>query len=167
MAVLKEWECIEHGTFEGTHPICPAMGCRSESVERVFLTAPVIKHDKTKRFDLGIRKTADSLQTTNLKSARPGEVSFGGRAEPKSGMQLLWGDETKQALGKSFAEMTQAAHKPLTITRPDGKVITDTRNNGMRAIANETKITQRVLPRAVEVAVADKSDTAKAKAMTA
>jgi hypothetical protein len=43
MAVIKEFECMAHGYFEGTEPVCPE-GCSGEAmVRRVFLTAPSIQ----------------------------------------------------------------------------------------------------------------------------
>lgn len=43
MGVLKEWQCIAHGPFDGIEPHCPH-GCKGEGmVLRAFRTAPALQ----------------------------------------------------------------------------------------------------------------------------
>lgn len=51
MAVLKEWMCMAHGSFDSLWPKCPK-GCAGETmVRRVFLTAPGLGSGRTKNID--------------------------------------------------------------------------------------------------------------------
>jgi len=143
---VKEWECAEHGCFERSHPICPAMGCESENVKQVFLTPPMIASGKLKRFDAGIRKSADMMGINNFRSARPGEAAYGGDEAKKRGLEMLWGDDVKRILGVDMGTLSAAAQQPLTVGNQ-----TLTRNNGMREAATELGITRRTIPRAGEV----------------
>jgi hypothetical protein len=55
--IIKEYECMAHGFFEGCEPVCPE-GCHGENmVQRVFLTAPSIQ---TSSYN-GINRTLESL----------------------------------------------------------------------------------------------------------
>lgn len=147
---MKEWVCLEHGEFVGTHGICPGNGCDSAGVTQEFRTPVGIGTAFRKNFDQGMRKSADMYSTSNWKSAQAGDTSFVGRADPAVGTQVLWGDESKKVLGHSFSELTQIAAKPLSIKRRDGSEATLTRNNGMREAATEVGITRRPLPQAHE-----------------
>jgi hypothetical protein len=168
MATLREWACLEHGEFDGTHSICPAYGCDSAHVTQEFRTPVGIGTQYTKRFDAGIRKSADMYGVNNWKSAKEGDVSFAGRADPALGQKLLWGDECKKVMGHSFAELTQVAAKPLIISKRDGSQARLERNNGMRDAANEVGITRRRLPQAHEVTAhkGDKGAKEQAQALT-
>lgn len=155
MAVIKEWRCAAHGDFEGSHPICPALGCMSESVERVFLTAPAQRsgNDATARFDAGIKRTVDGMRLGNLRSARPGETSFAGRAQQEGSRgSVLWGSDIQKTLGRSMAQLAQSAAQPL-----NGQ---DVPNSGMRAAATEAGITARRTP--VAERTVHRADSAKA-----
>lgn len=163
MAVVKEWACLEHGEFTGTHPICPNFGCESASVVQEFRTPVGIGSEFRKRFDAGIRKSSEMMGIDDFKSAREGETSFAGRADPKTGTKVLWGDESKKVLGKNFAELTAVAQKPLEVTARTGEVLKLERNNGMREAATESGITRRRLPKAHEVS-AERSPAARAQA---
>jgi hypothetical protein len=161
--ILKEWCCIEHGEFEGSHGICPASGCNSKFVKQEFRTPVGIRTDYMKRFDAGIKKSADMYKIDNFKSAKAGETSFAGRA-PAGAPQVLWGNESQKVLGKSFAELTQVAAKPFAVKKRDGSEIVLTRNNAMREAATEANITSRRLPQAHEVTAARSEKGAKERA---
>ena len=147
MAVIKEWKCAAHGDFEGSHPICPELGCDSASVERAFRTPVSVSQGKYKRFDGGLRQTADRMNIANWKTAREGESSFAGRAP--IGQELLWGKDIEKTMGRPMAQQIAAAQAPLKL--PGKDVAKDpylTMNNGMRAVANEVGLTQGRLPKA-------------------
>lgn len=149
MSVIKEWKCAKHGHFEGTHAICPEMGCISENVERVFLTPVSVSAGKYARFDKGLRRTSEMMGIPNWKTAREGETAFAGRAP--LGQELLWGKDVEKVMGVPFAQQVQAAAAPLRIPRLEAENPNDPYlrvNNGMRATANTTRITQHPLPRA-------------------
>jgi hypothetical protein len=146
MAVMREWLCLEHGEFDGTHPICPSYGCDSAHVSQEFRTPVTIGSEFRKRHEQGMRKSAEMYKIDDFKSARPGETSFAGRAP--AGQELLWGDDCKKVLGHNFAELTQVAAKPLIVPKRDGSVARLDRNNGMRDAATEVGITRRRVPAA-------------------
>lgn len=141
-SVIKEWFCGEHGSFEGSHPICPNLGCESREVIREFRTAPAFKSDGTKRTDAGLRKTVDDYRLGDLKSARPGESS---KAHSRAD-GLLWGDDAQKFIGKPLT----AAHVPAAFDVKDesGHKSRWVDPGGMRMVANEMGITQSVLPKA-------------------
>ena len=164
MGVIKEWNCIEHGDFVASHPICPENGCTSRHVTRVFLTAPMIGKDSTRRFDAGIRKSSEMMRISNFRSARGGEAAYGGDVGKDKGLQVLWGDQCRKVMGRSFSELTQIAHNPLVVQKRDGSgELRLERNNAMREAATEMGITKRNLPPAGEVRIAEKPDQAPAK----
>ena len=169
MAVMKEWSCLEHGEFERTHPICPAHGCKSKFVTQEFRTAPMIRSGAMKRFDAGIKKSADMMRINNFRTARAGEAAFGGEAAKAAGTELLWGDASKKVLGQNFAQMIAQAARPLEVKNKAGETLRITENNGMREAATEAGITRRSVPRAGEVAVepSDTKGVTKAKALAA
>lgn len=146
MAIIHDFHCALHGQFEGSHPICPTLGCGSEAVTKVFTKPPGTLSASTRRFDQGIRRSAESMGISNWRSARPGEVS----KPPADGTQVLWGNDVAKAMpGQTFASLsTVAARQAETpFTRPDGsKELLP--NNGMRQAATEIGITKRPLPQA-------------------
>lgn len=149
MSVIKEWKCAAHGGFEGTHPICPEMGCESADVQRDFRTPVGISKGQYSRFDRGLRKTADMMQISDWKTARPGESSFAGRgAEAPLGTEVLWGAKAvEQKMGVPFANQMTAAAQPLTVPGRDPASDPYVRvNSGMRAAANTLGLTRQVLP---------------------
>lgn len=165
MAVMKEWNCLEHGEFESTHAICPASGCESRAVKQEFRTPPTIRSGTMKRFDAGIRRSSDMMGGKNFRTAKAGEASFGGDAGKENGMQVLWGDESRKVLGQSFAQLSANAHKPLVVPKRDGSGnLVLEKNNAMREAATEMGITRRRLPQAAEVRT-DKESQGKAKAV--
>ena len=93
--MLNDFECKKHGIFEGSHPICPAMGCDSSAVKRVFVKAPAVKSDMTKRTDAGMRKSAEMYGQSDWKSAKEGESA---KANNRSN-EVKWGAEAAAFLG--------------------------------------------------------------------
>jgi hypothetical protein len=151
MAPIKEWRCAQHGDFDGSHPICPSMGCASEHVERVFRTPVGISKGNYKRFDAGLRRTADVMGIRNFRTAHEGEAGYAGRAaeaDAPIGQKLLWGpQEVQKVMGVSLANQLQAAQQPLSVPNRDpGTDPYLTVNNGMRASATTLGITRQVLP---------------------
>jgi hypothetical protein len=135
--ILKEWKCPVHGSFEGSHPICPAMGCDSENVEREYLTAPGFKSDTTKLTDSGFRRTAEvyGLSDMNNKDGQP---------VAGSGGQALWGSDNIS----NYVQMLEQAKTPMTV---NGK--TDN-NRGMQAAAEGTRnFGGHIVPPAGEITV--------------
>ena len=100
MSVVKEYKCAEHGSFECSDPICPAMGCRSEKVTREFRTPPGIKSNMVRQHEKGIRELSDRMGGVNFRTAKAGEASFGG---DKAG-GLLWGSDATKFLGHGITE---------------------------------------------------------------
>jgi hypothetical protein len=168
LGVIKEWNCLEHGEFVGSHPLCPVLGCESRAVTRVFLTPPNIGSTALKRFDQGIARSADMYRISNFRSAKAGEASYGGDKARELGMEVLWGNEVQKKMGRSFAELTGLAQQPLVVPKRDGSgVLRMDHNNGMRDAATEVGITRRRLPKAGEVVAARADDAPeKVKALT-
>lgn len=167
MAVLKEWRCAIHGDFDSTHPLCPNFGCESEQVERIFKTPVGTRSDATRRFDAGIRKSADMMGISNFKSAKGGDTSFAGRAAEENetiGSRVLWGDEIAKpvnqgGLGVPFNQLTMQAQQPLVVNRADGSQVSLTSNNAMAEAATEMGVTARRIPKAAEISVASGDST--------
>ena len=146
---MKEWKCALHGSFDGTHPICPTLGCMSENVEREFRTPPGVSKGLYQRFDAGLRRSAERMKIDNWRTARAGETAFAGRGtDAPIGTEVLWGAEAVQkTMGVSFAAQMQAAAQPLNLpAKGDDPYVRV--NNGMRAAANTIGITKSVLPKA-------------------
>ena len=162
----QEWNCLEHGIFDSSHPICPNFGCESKFVTQEFRTAPTIGTSFRKRFDAGIRRSSDLMGGANFRTAKAGEQAFGGQAAKDAGTEVLWGDQSRKVLGRSFRELQAMAAQPLVVPKRDGSgVLRMDRNNGMADAANEVGITRRRLPKAFEV-TADPAERAAAKALT-
>jgi hypothetical protein len=167
MAVMREWSCLEHGEFEGSHAICPAFGCDSRAVKQEFRTPVGIRSGLTKRTDAGIRKSVDMYRLGNVRSARDGEASYGGDKGKELGMEVLWGNDVQRKMGRSFAEMTGVAQQPLIVPKRDGSgVLRLDKNNAMREAATELGITRRVTPPAAEVTSDKAISKEAAKALT-
>lgn len=168
MAVMKEWTCLEHGPFEGTHAICPEFGCDSRGVTQEFRTPVGIRHGITSRTDAGIRKSVDMYRMGNVRSAREGEASWGGDRGKELGMEVLWGNDVQKKMGRSFAELSSAAAAPLVVPKRDGSgSLRLDRNSGMRDAATEYGLTRRAgAPRAAEVSGDIVTSKEAAKALT-
>jgi len=147
MSVIKEFECKKHGSFESSHPICPALGCRSERVERVFLTPVGLKSDFVTRHEKGIKKLAAAYGQSDFKTARAGEASI----KRPVGQELLWGNDVQKTLGMGMADLTARTAQPFTVTKANGQQ--ETVPHGMRLAATELGLTRRVLPPAGELTV--------------
>ena len=76
MAVLKDYKCEKHGYFESRKPQSPMKGCDQE-VYVVFLQAPGLMSDATKKNDRTIKQLAMDFDMTNVKSTREGENQAG------------------------------------------------------------------------------------------
>jgi hypothetical protein len=167
MAILKEWTCLEHGPFEGSHPICFHYGCDSRAVKQEFRTPVSIRHGLTSRTDAGIRKSVDMYALGNVRSARDGEASYGGDKGKELGMEVLWGNDVQRKMGRSFAELSSAAAQPLVVPKRDGSgSVRLERNNAMREAATDLGITRRRIPHAAEVSGDKATPKEAAKALT-
>ena len=151
MGVLKEFVCIVHGEFESSHPICPNYGCDSKGVSQEFRTPVRIGTQFRKAFDAGIRKSSEMMGGKNFRTSKAGDTAYGGEAAKEAGTALLWGDQCKRVMGRSFAELTSAAAKPLVIQKKDGGEVRHTRNNALADAATTAGITQRRLPPIAEL----------------
>ena len=76
MAVLKDYKCDKHGYFESMEAKCPMKNC-SEEVYVVFLQAPGLITDATKKNDKNIKQLAMDFDMTDIKSTREGENQSG------------------------------------------------------------------------------------------
>ena len=76
MAVLKDYKCDKHGYFESMEAKCPMKNC-SEEVYVVFLQAPGLISDTTKKNDKNIKQLAMEFDMTDVKSTREGENQAG------------------------------------------------------------------------------------------
>lgn len=136
--IIKEFCCIHHGYFEGSHPICPKLGCESEYVDRVFLTPPGIKSARTKNTDAGLQQIADDYHLTDM-SNRGGESVMS--QQDRNPHTPIWG---KQGV-KNFDSMLQQASTPTVVRDSQGREhVAD--HMGMRAAAKAFGVDQRVLP---------------------
>lgn len=84
MAVMKEYICLGHGIFESTEPFCPS-GCNT--VNRIFLTAPGIRSQRTGNIDRTLVEVAKDLGLTDM-SNRNGSVA-NSRPVPMADMSQL------------------------------------------------------------------------------
>lgn len=76
MAVLKDYKCDKHGYFESFEAKCPMKNC-SEDVYVVFLQAPGLISDATKKNDKTVKQLAIDFDMTDVKSTREGENQSG------------------------------------------------------------------------------------------
>jgi len=167
MAIVKEWLCLAHGPFDGSHAICPSYGCDSRAVHQEFRTPVAIRSNTMKKFDAGIKQSAQMYNISDFRTAKAGEAAYGGDKGKELGMEVLWGDNVQKKMGRSFAELTGIAQKPLVVPKRDGSgTLRLDRNNAMREAATEMGITRRVVPRAGEVAGDASTPKPKAQALT-
>jgi len=153
LGVIREWSCLEHGEFEGSHPICPEHGCRSRAVVQEFRTAPTIGSRMVRQHHAGLKRSSEMMKISNFRSARAGEAAHGGNVG-QNGQKVLWGDDCRKVLGRSFAELTTIAHKPLVVQKRDGSgEMRLDRNNAMREVATESGLTQRRVAKPGELRV--------------
>lgn len=159
MAVLHDFECKKHGVFEGTHPICPALGCASTDVKMVFLKAPGIMSHGTKQFDRGIKQTATQMNLPNFRSTKGEEPAYGGDLAKK----MLWGKEAVQAFNGAGSGNEGIANAAFAADQSTRQWVAEQNSHrlpsqklkpvadGMRIAATETGITQRPLPPAERI----------------
>lgn len=76
MAVLHDYKCNKHGYFESMEAKCPMKDC-SEEVFIVFLQAPGLMSDATKKNDKTVNQLAMDFDMTNIKSTKEGENQAG------------------------------------------------------------------------------------------
>ena len=76
MAVINDYKCEKHGYFEARKPQCPMKGCAAE-VMLVFLQAPSLVSERTKRNDKTVKQLAMDFDMSNIKSTREGENQAG------------------------------------------------------------------------------------------
>jgi len=76
MAVLKDYKCEKHGYFESRKAQCPMKGC-DEEVFVVFLQAPGLMSESTKKNDRTVKQLAIDFDMTDVKSTRAGENQAG------------------------------------------------------------------------------------------
>lgn len=154
LGIIKEWNCLEHGEFDGSHPICPEFGCDSKHVAREFRTAVTIGSRMVKQHDAGMKRSSELYKISNFRSAREGEAAHGGNAGRDLGTEVLWGSDIARKMpGHSLPNLMSAAQKPLVVPRRGGgEPLRLDRNNALADAATEARITARRLPQA-EVAV--------------
>lgn len=157
MSVIKEWRCTKHGDFDSSHPICPALGCRSEKVERVFITPVGIKSEFLTRHERGMKNLAKAYGQSDWKTARAGETSI----KHPVGQELLWGSDVKKKLGMDIGQLTAATAQPFVVEHADGRK--ETVPHGMRQAA-DLGIQNRVVPPAGELTVSRYEPKMKEKA---
>lgn len=144
--VLHDWQCPRHGVFESTHGICPHMGCTSDGVTMVFLKAPSIGSQATRRRDERVKEMSDRMGVSDFRTTKEeGDRSFRGLA-PGQENRVLWGNEAVSVFGGASGMMQQAASAEAA-TRAFAKQrgLHDT-GNGMRTTATDLGLTRRVLP---------------------
>ena len=76
MSVINDYKCPKHGYFESRKPQCPMKDCHEE-VFIVFLQAPSLVSDKTKRTDKTTKQLAIEFGMSNIKTTREGEHQEG------------------------------------------------------------------------------------------
>lgn len=110
MPVLHDYKCAKHGYFESMEPKCPMKDCHEE-VMVVFLQAPGMMSDGTKKNDQNLKQLASDFGMTNIKSTREGEAQDGyftrnNKAstndeprEARPGDAALWGNQAGWNMG--------------------------------------------------------------------
>jgi len=123
MAILRDFCCPEHGVFESFEetPDCPMKQCQYVP-QRVFLKAPGIKSEGTKKIERTQKSLALDFGMSDIKSTREGEHQTGflkkgtdtrameqaaaemqGRREPRPGDAVLWGGGGRFSMGQALA----------------------------------------------------------------
>ena len=89
MAIMKEYRCFAHGSFDAEGPTCPH-GCTTV-VEREFRTPIAIKSSRTRNIDATLAALAKEFGYSDLSNAS-GSVAGGAR---KPDFRPVWGDVPK------------------------------------------------------------------------
>lgn len=71
MAILRDYECAAHGTFESFEPRCPA-GCPDRYVKLVFLKPVGTRSRGTRVMDQQLRGLADDYKLPDIKNDKDG-----------------------------------------------------------------------------------------------
>lgn len=107
MAVNKEWKCNRDGFFESPFPVCPI--CGTEDVQRVFLTPPSFKSDRTKFTDTQLK---DFARTCNLSDFSNNQSTRHDPGHPNI-WQKMPTDKDKNILFSNPVEIAGASARPL------------------------------------------------------
>jgi len=153
--IIKEWKCAEHGSFEGSFPICPAMGCESTEVAREFKTAPGLTSDTTKFTDKGFDSLASSYGLSDM-SNKDGKAVKGGQVNPSA---AIWG---RESVGSQFDSMLEQGSKPYVAKTKDGRELS-VDSNGLRLAAKATGFDKKPLPPIAGGPIASSADAADRK----
>ena len=145
----KEYRCLAHGVFESrsrTQPKCPH-GC--SSVERIFLTPPMIATNRaqTQQQDGLQQMLASRYGLSNLKSAEPGQSMIQAMAPPGSSQPFEKPKSVEESMGLLQRGINPGTHfVPLNdkIVARDGKIYADDLKAGVphhepRALAEAAK----------------------------
>ena len=108
MAVINDYKCEKHGYFEARKPQCPMKGCAAE-VMLVFLQAPALMSQRTKKNDKTVKQLAMDFDMSNIKSTREGENQAGfftrknktstKQREARPGDSAIWGGKGGMNMG--------------------------------------------------------------------
>lgn len=148
--IIKEWKCTSHGPFEGTHPICPAMGCESSDVVREFRTPPSFNSGLAKATDASLNNISQSYGLSDMSNKNGKSVKENAMASNPHA--AIWG---RDALGSQFESMIQQGQAPVSVQTKDGRTLT-AENNGFKAACETAGLNKRSLPPASIIAT--KSD---------
>lgn len=88
---LYDWQCPIHGDFEGSHAICPEMGCLNEDIIKVYRKAPGIVTARTRRVDRTVRQLASEHGLSDLNNRH-------GQAAARPADSMLWGNQSDTLL---------------------------------------------------------------------
>lgn len=124
--IIKEFKCPIHGSFEGSHPICPAFGCESEGVEREFKTPPSINTGMVAMRDASLRRTAEVYGFSDMSNKDGSSVA----SNQQSGREAIWGAEGIGEQG--YSKMLAQAATPITVKGKTDK------NRGMQLASELT-----------------------------
>jgi hypothetical protein len=65
MAVLRDYQCLAHGNFEGFEAKCP-YGCSDSFIKMIFLKPPGYHSDRTKGIDSTLKGLASDFGLTDM-----------------------------------------------------------------------------------------------------
>lgn len=144
MPVLKEYRCAVHGDFESakSDPLCPE-GC--DTVDRIFLTPPGFRSERTSNIDRTVRGLAKSHGMTDISNAGGvaakrqtgaqqnreqefrefvrGRYGEGWGKVPKGGVMNVKTHEIESRTGSGVAGALAAHHSPAGNALADARPI--------------------------------------------
>jgi len=143
MAVLKEFQCLAHGDFDGfslddgSVPACPK-GCGPSMVQRVFRTAPAVQSAGYRQMNRTFDSLAQQHGLSNM-SNRNAVQDHTGMRRADSGTYRRLNEATEMVVGPSKAGITGtdvgSFFKPLNQFQPgstgDGGVLHRTAEGGV------------------------------------